>query len=224
MSQPSQNIAESGFSLIELLIVIAILGLLATFTITGFKDIALSRGVGQAGSDVSSLLELARNEAVTRQTYVWAAFREATNNGALEIQMALAASKDGTTNAASTNLLSISRLVRSQSVGLAEWSLLKPQTQSLLANSPAPLDVSKNRSGIVYTNLTQARFTNTTITFTPRSEAMLSGSPTANDGFTPIIAIGIVPARGDQRDSTKNDDCAVVIDGSTGMNRVLRAR
>lgn len=215
---------QAGFSLIELLIVIAIVGLMASFAITGFKDMATSHGVGQALADVNSILELARNEAVTRQTYVWAAFRDASNSDGLEIQMALAGSIDGTTNTAGTNLTSISRVVRAKNVGLVPWSSLNSLTQDLLENTNTPADLSDNSTGITYTYNSQSKFTNTTITFTPRGEAMLKGAPLPSDGFTPLIGIGIVLARGGQKDSTGKNDGAVVLDGSTGMSRVLRQR
>jgi prepilin-type N-terminal cleavage/methylation domain-containing protein len=216
---------KTAFSLVELLVVIAIIAILTSFTVTGFKNIATSHGVGQAAADVNGILELARNEAVTRQTYVWAAFREATNSGVLEIQMALAGSIDGTPNAAGTNLMALSRVVRARNVGLTNWGDLKPETQALLTNAPAPVDLGST-AGITYTNLPLAKFPSTSITFTPRGEAMLKGSPATADGFTPLIAIGIVPSRGDTKDpSTKEnrkEDTAVVVDGSTGMSRVLR--
>jgi len=216
--------ADIGFSLIELLVVIAIIGILASFTVTGFNNIATSHGVGQAAVDVKGILELARNEAVTRQTYVWAAFRESTTSGVMEIQMALAGSVNGTPNAAGTNLMALSRVVKARSVGLTNWAGLKPDTQALLTNAPALSDLVGSTAGITYTNLPQAKFTNTTITFTPRGEAMLAGSPTATDGFTPLIAIAIIPSRGDRKETSKKDDSAVVVDGSTGLARVLRSQ
>ena len=213
--------ANKGFSLVELLVVIAIIAVLASFTVTGFKNISTSHGVGQAAADVNGILELARSEAVTRQTFVWAAFRAAPNSGVLEIQMALAGSIDGTPNAAGTNLIALSRVVRARNAGLTNWTGLKSGTTGLLTNSSAPVDLGST-PGITYTNLPQAKFTNTTVTFTPRGEAMLQGSPAATDGFTPLIGIGIVPSRGDVNDPSPKEDAAVVLDGSTGMARILR--
>jgi prepilin-type N-terminal cleavage/methylation domain-containing protein len=220
----AQRARSRAFTLIEMLVVVAIIGILGAFVVTGFHNIATSHGVGQAAADVKGILELARSEAVTRQTYVWAAFREATNSGILEIQMALAGSVDGSPNAAATNLVGLSRVVRARNAGLTNFSTLKAETRALLgSNAPAPTELLGNTAGITYTNLAQSKFTNTTITFTPRGEAMLVGSPNATSGFTPLIVIGIVPSRGDQKDTTKKDDSAVVLDGSTGMSLVLRS-
>lgn len=202
---------------------VAILAILTSFTVTGFKNISISHGVGQAAAEVNAMLELARSEAVTRQTYVWAAFREVPDSGVLEIQMALAGSIDGTQNAAGTNLTPLSRIVSARNVGLVNWATLKSETQALQTNTPLE-DLAGSAAGIIYTNLPQAKFAGTTITFTPRGEAMLKGEPAASDGFTPLIAIGIVPARGDVKQTNPKDDSAVVLDGSTGMSRVLRCQ
>ncbi len=215
-----ENFSEGhGFSLVELLVVVAIISIMVSFVVTGFKNIAVSRGVGQAASDINGILELARNEAVTRRTYVWATFQEAPNSGILEIQMALAGSIDGTPNAAGTNLTSLSRVVRARNVGLTNWAGLKSGTNTGVT------DLVGSSVGITYANLS-TKFTNrATITFTPRGEAMLEGSPAATDGFDALIGIGIVPARGDVKQTTATglkEDSAVLLDGSTGMSRVLR--
>ena len=212
-----------GFSLIELLVVITIIGLLAVAAVASISGFTKSRGIEQASFDVKGILELGRSEAVTRQTFVWATFREAINSGGLEIEMALAGSVDGTPNATGANLFAITRVVRASQVGLTNFAFLQPLTKALLTNG-TPAELLTNTAGITYTNMAQAKFTNTTITFTPRGEAMMKGTPSAIDGFTPLIALGIVPARGAQKEPTPINDCAVVLDGSTGMPTILRRK
>lgn len=214
---------EAGFSLTELLVVIAIMSVLASFTVNGFKNIATSHGVGQAASDAASLLELARNAAVSRQAYVWVAFKEATNAGVLEVQMVAISSADGTANTAATNLVPLSRIVRARNCGLTNYSALKDDTRALLSpDMPTPVELSTS-SGITFTNFSQSKFTNRSITFTPSGEAMLLGTPALTDGFNSTIGIGFVPARGNVKAATNSsDDAAVVLDGSTGIPRVLR--
>jgi len=213
---------KKAFSLIELLVVVAVVGILGTYSVTGFKNIAISHGVGQGASEARGLLEFARSEAVTRQTYVWAAFREATNGGVLEVQMAVGGSADGSADAEGGNVKALSPVKRVRNVGLVKFSSLNAKTQALLGGGVVPAELLDNKEGIHYSGAGHAEFTGTTITFTPRGEAMLEGSPGSASGFDPWIGLGMVPARGSQKDPSGRDDAGIVVDGSTGISRQLR--
>ena len=215
---PKQSIETSAFSLIELLVVMAILGLLVTFSVVGFQSIGTSRGVSQAAADVAGLLEYARNEAVTRRSYVWVGLKETNISGSLEVQMAAAYSIDGTTNTG-TNLTPLSRIMKVGNTGLMSYSGLRAETRDLLGSSIGVQDFSTNTRGVTF-KVGANEFKNT-ITFTPRGEALLKGVPVSFDGFDPMIGIGLMPARGSVKADTSKD-AAVVLDGSTGMARVLR--
>lgn len=212
---------ERGFSLIELLLVIAILSILVVTTVSGFKNISTSRGVTQAAADVASILELARNEAVTRQTFTWVVFKDATNAGSLELQMVALGSANGSSSAVGSNLTLLSRVVKVRNCGLVDFSSLSSGTRGQLSNNITVVNL--NTSGITYTNLAQNRFLdNKSVTFTPRGEAILKGQPSSSDGFVPNIGIGVVPARGTEKVLNSTDDAGVVLDGSTGIARTLR--
>lgn len=205
-----------AFSLIELLTVIAILALLLVTGVLGFQSIVSSHGVSQAATDVATLLEFARDEAVNRQSYMWVGLKEATNNGAVELQMAAVYSVDGTTNTG-TNLQPLSRIVRVKQVGLVPFANLSAETRSLLGASTTVTEYATNTKGITF-KVGATEFSNS-LTFTPRGEAMLNGGPTSFAGFDPQIGVGIVPSR---RANGSANDAGVVLDGSTGMARVLR--
>lgn len=204
---------RAGFSLIELLIVVAILSALVVFTVNGFNSISSSKGVTQAASDVVSLMEFARNEAVARQTFTWAAFKNVTNAGNPELRMMVIGSADGTTNANSTNLVSLSRVLQVRDCNLIDYSALSSETRGLFATNV----VNLGTAGIKYSASSQNQFTDgATITFTPRGEALLKGSPDPKDGFIPFLGIGLQSSRG-----TKGD-AGVILDGSTGIARIIR--
>lgn len=210
-----------GFSLVELLVVIAIIGIMVSFATVGFRNISVSRGVTEAAANVAGLLEFARNEAVTRQSFVWVALQEATNNGSLEVQMAAVYSADGSTNGGG-NLTPLSRVLTVKNTGLSEFSALKTETKALYGGGATVKELFTSNEGIKITNFPASQFLNkATITFTPRGEAMLKGTPLSTDGFDSVIGVGFVPARGTVK-YPQPDDAGVILDGSTGMARILR--
>lgn len=62
----SSRSSVSGFTLVEILIVIAIAGILATIAIPSFKGLMERQRVNNASFELFSVLSLARNEAIKR--------------------------------------------------------------------------------------------------------------------------------------------------------------
>lgn len=200
--------------------VIAIVALLATFAVPGISAIASSRGITQATYEINSMLELARSEATSRQTYVWVGFQPVTNNQNLDLAVGLVCSRDGSPETTSTNLLPLSRVVTIQRVGLLGFDQLNSATRGLTSNAVTPLNVSTN-NGVNFSNGATSFSSAHTITFTPRGEAMLRPSPSSFDGFDQNICVGLRKSRGTQL-PVGDDDAAVLLDGSTGISRILR--
>jgi prepilin-type N-terminal cleavage/methylation domain-containing protein len=210
----------SAFSLTELLAVIAVIAILAVSARPAFNAIAASRGAGQAAYDMAGLLELARSEAVTRQTYVWVGFQTVTNGGNAELLAGAVASLDGTgTNTAAANLRGLTRVLRVRSTTLGGWNDLKPATQALFTQA-TPASVATNSGGPAF-SIGGAAFTGRTLLFTPRGEALLTGAPGLYDGYTPFIGVGLRQTRGTTVPPDA-EDAAVLVDGSTGTVRILR--
>jgi len=67
--KPSRS-SVSGFTLTELLVVLAVAGILATMAVPSFKSLVQSQRVKNAGFELYSSLALARNEAIKRNSDV----------------------------------------------------------------------------------------------------------------------------------------------------------
>ncbi len=188
---PSKT-STSAFSLIELLIVTAIIGILAGLAIPAFNSIGQARGITEAGFQVSAAVERARIEAISRNTFVWLGLQPQTNSGQSDLFVGLFFSRNGSASTNEANLQPIFRPFRIQGVSLAGDSL-----GSASIRGP----------GITFSN---------TLTFTPAGEVLKTPSPLPSDGFEPSINLQITSPR------NTNNPVTISIDGSTGTAAILR--
>jgi prepilin-type N-terminal cleavage/methylation domain-containing protein len=210
--------SQSAFSLLELLVTIAIMTLLMVAAVPAFHAIAGAHAVTRATYDVMGILELARSEAVARQTYVWVGFdNDATDN---ELIAGAVYSRDGSgTNISSSNLAPLSKAIHVRNVKLASWSELKAPTKALFIKQ-LPASAATNTAAISF-NVSNVAFEKRTITFTPRGEATLKCSVGPDDGFDPYIDVGFQQAHGGVAQPGA-DDAAVLIEGATGISKILQ--
>jgi prepilin-type N-terminal cleavage/methylation domain-containing protein len=218
MRKAPKTFRSRAFSLIELLVVVAIIGLLASLAIPAFNSIGQARGVSEAAYQIASAVELARSEAISRQTFVWMGLQPQTNAGSLDLRVGLVYSKDGTaTNTTASNLQPIGRALLLQRVGLAGVTSANFDAGTNLAGAA---DLSGYAGGMTF-QIGQANFINkSTVTFSPLGEVTTNANPSSSDGFDPRIAIGLRQARGTTL--MTNNDIAVGIDGSVGTPTIYR--
>lgn len=82
---------KQGFSLIELLTVIAIIGVISTLTVIGIGSIKRSTDLKKAGADIAGVLEQARTYAMAHNTYTWVGFVQKSD----DLVVGAIASKNG---------------------------------------------------------------------------------------------------------------------------------
>lgn len=204
-----------GFSLIELLVVVAIVSMLMVLAVPAFNSIGQARGIDEAADRISAAIDFARSEAVARGTYVWLGIDQQTNAGNLALRLGIVCSKDGTTNSAGANLLP---LARSQ---LIDRAMLVPHQQIPASGIPNhAIDLSSFNQGVPFTNGGTSFADRRTIAFTPLGEAGTNPAPSWSSSFNPFLAIGLRPSMGTT--AATNSGIIVLLDGSVGIPTLRR--
>jgi prepilin-type N-terminal cleavage/methylation domain-containing protein len=238
MSSRHGKVKNAGFSLVELLAVIAIIALLTAGTGQAISALISSGGANQNISQLSGILEQAREYAVSQNTYVWVTFYSpaAATNGVKQVSVAVVASTDGTDPAAvnggpsweqqsygtipSSGLALVNKVVTFKQVSLKGANELAT-TPSSLPTSPSVQDptnsLATNTSGYFSIQIPgtsgTAQFTQA-VEFTPSGQARNSSSP------VDVIDVDVQPQKG-AVDDTKN--VAVLrLNGLTGETAVYR--
>ncbi len=204
-----------------MLIVMGIMAILTGVSAVAVNSLLSASRVDSGAYNVSSFVELARNEAIARRSYVWVGFTNVTvGPAAPQLVVAAVASIDGSTNSTQSNLLPLAPPLHVPGVALSNWSSLKTATQALFTGG-ATDSISTNTAGISFTAGT-AQFTGTTITVTPRGQALLKGVPSARDGYIQYMDISFLQAIGSH--VTNRNDASVVLDGSTGNPSIVQVQ
>lgn len=215
-----------GLSLAELLIVVAILSILLAFASPTVFGLVVSHQRTQAVNEIASLVELARNEAMTRQCFTWLGFEQATDvEGKDELRAVVLAPEGGILNTTSVggsvligNARPLSRTFR--------WTDLKLDALDRLAringlsstDEPTEPLADQRRQGF---RTGQKQQNLLTITFTPQGYALLAPQPTLMTPYVRFIDIGLRPTRAGE-DIDSPDQLGVVLNGFNGHTEILR--
>ena len=210
----------SAFTLIELLLVMAIIMLLMGVGIPAIASLAKGNQMNQALSEVAGLLEMARQQATAQNTYVWVAFNspQGTDN---QVRVAVLASKSGSD-------LATWGTDDSTSANSAQTQLVvKPRTfnQVLLSGANGFNSKISSIPNSSASDLGAAAFTikvpggtneifNKAIQFTPSGEARNSAN------MAGIVELGLQPTHG--RVADPNNVAVVRVNGLTGQTHIYR--
>ena len=226
---------RSAFTMVELLVVIGIMMILFAASVPAVQNLAVSRGIGTATSQISSALELAKSTAVSRNTYVWVGFATVTNtSGNLETCVGIMMSKDGTSDPGTggANLTAVSKLTAIENVALAGPTEIPTALRTKLPSdvtSPATSYAGSFTTSVgtpfefKKANVTSGKLTfpnNATILISPQGEIIASAT---SQSFVPQVMIGLTQSRKATSLGTSAKDSAVLVFyGGTGSIRVYR--
>lgn len=242
--------SRSGFSLVELLVVLSIMGVLSALVSVGFQSI-LGTGFSSEVSDLSSVLIRARAHAMANNTYVYVGITEVnaatsssdtqtSGNGRLGV--IVVATNDGTSgydptslasssalptaSAAGTSLILVSPLRRFDNIHLLSTSGISnlPNTSS---GSTSNLQTSSSLTTLQWPLSGTAQYSfgsapGSVIQFNPQGEACIyTGKYT--DSYLQWIEIDLQPTHGSQVPGTKTNAAAILIDGASGAVTTYRS-
>jgi Tfp pilus assembly major pilin PilA len=217
-------------------VVIGIMMILFAASVPAVQNLAVSRGIGTATSQISSALELAKSTAVSRNTYVWVGFATVTNTaGNLETCVGIMMSKDGTSTSTTTNLTAVSKLTAIENVALAGPAEIPTALKDKLPSDQTSPDFSDASSypgsftsvgtfDFKKANVSGAKVTfpnNATLLISPQGEIIASAT---SQSFVPQVMIGLTQSRKATSlgvDDAK-DGAVLVFYGGTGSIRVYR--
>ncbi len=226
-----------GFTLVEMLVVMAIMALLASIlllAVAGFKG---SQDISKSSSDIQGVLEQARSLAMADDTYVWIGFFEENPStpgtaGTGQVVISVVSSSDGTqlftngnppTSLPATGLIQVNKLMKLPNLHLV--SNVSPDIISTTAvPRPTVSGTYQVGSSSFSNNITfaypiggsQYQFSNV-IQFNPQGDATRIGSTP-----TQLMEIGLCPARGSTALSTNKNLIAIQIAGIGGHVSVYR--
>ncbi|SDU27641.1 prepilin-type N-terminal cleavage/methylation domain-containing protein [Verrucomicrobium sp. GAS474] len=228
---------SGGFSLIELLIVVAIIGVMAVVSIQSFSSVGRNQAVGKATGDLVSILEMARSHAMANNSYVYVGFYKpsgadlAKRGSGSCVYVSVAATVDGTSgyeNGSWTpSLVSLSKLQCLEGVSLVPVDSIKTYlpnvdmtfssldaatTTALTTFTAQDLGFGQGRNPVGTFDLV--------IQFKPNGGANVVTDLTGQT-VPHYVAVGLVPATGSS--ATVSANCSLIrVDGVTGFVRFYR--
>jgi type II secretory pathway pseudopilin PulG len=228
---------RSGFSIIEMLVVLNIMAWMAWASITALWGITGGLAMNRRVSDMQSMLELARTQAMQLNTYVYVGFFESdgsqpsaslpARSGVGKVWVGMVATKDGTpgynpldpsSTLSPSNLMPVGRLQQMENLHLNQS--LPFSNQSMMSNAvlAGKSSVTAPFGWPINTKATIPGFSSAVIQFTPRGSASVPGSTALPES----IQLALLPSKGGLVSINFHDTAVVQIDAVNGIVKSFR--
>lgn len=229
-----------GFTLVELLVVMAIMAILASIILVSVSGMKSSRDLYKAAYDVQGMLEQSRTYSMANDTYTWLGFFEEDPNtpgtaGIGQVVMCAVASNSGTnpdlpaspiTQLPASGLIQVTKLTKIPNVHLAVIPTAAVTRPALSATTPANYQVcsgsfqnpaSPNSSYFLFpttaASSSAAQYTfNQVIQFSPQGDATRIA-----DYPTQLMEVGLQPTHGDVIGTTGSNYAVIQVTGIGGQ-------
>lgn len=226
--------ANSAFSLIELLSVVAIIGLLTSLSMPAISSLARGGDTNHAVSGIAGTLDLAREYAVSRNTYTWVVLAPdpAATSGA-SLYAVILASQDGSNTSDSVAAVDLdvastyNLAAGTGNIGVVQRVAVFPNVVlEDLSSSPAPAGANPVEANakvsfrLPPSSAKPVAFINNNpsaqrvVQFSPNGQARVSGA------MAQLIELGVKPLKGAIRDEA--NAAAIQVSGMTGRTQVYR--
>jgi prepilin-type N-terminal cleavage/methylation domain-containing protein len=231
----SKNPLTKGFSLVEVLAVLTVICLLVSVTSPALSGLMGSGNTNRAIYGASSVMDLARQYAVSNNTYTWLvlASNPSASGGGSNLYAVILGSKDGSNTSDGVTAIDLdtqgtydltnpsSNLAVLQKAEVYRGAQLGTLSQDPAPVSPVPADPNTNVSFKFPASAAEATaFFNANLTaqrvvqFSPNGQSRVSGS------MSQVIEVGLQGMKGNVPDV--HNVAAIQIDEFTGQTRVYR--
>lgn len=234
---PRKKRLSAAFTLVEMLVVIAIIGVLTAMMTPALPSILESKSIERAAAEVAGVLETARAEAMSKRTYVHVVFTNASNaERNSEIRIGALASLDGTTDVTPANLRGVSRVAKVDRAQITGYSDLSDGMKTAVGkqgtdnqpNFTAAADyatASEFRSSINLSDIPgfknfKGSSDTYVVTITPQGE--IKAAANDEDRFRRAIHFGITETRRTELFKKSHNGAIVTYYGGSGRIGTLR--
>jgi len=234
-----RKVCRRGFSLLELLAVMTLIGLLTAMVIPSMGSLGSAQGLTRATGDISDILKQARTYAMANNTYVYVGICEVDGAQSLgnrpqtagtgRLFVSVAASKNGLSGIANGQwnalVTEINPVQRFDNVHLIEASQAQSRLPAMDAGyQGGNIDVATATALTPLSGLAHGMITtfSKVIQFSPAGSANLISDLSVAPAVPPYIQLGLAPSHGNQAANASGNCAGIQIDGVSGVVRAFR--